>query len=214
MRSELGISLGIFGTLLSLSSFFILRDNNLTALGIGIVIIGLTLISIKDEGDVSMIIEGGLANLELLLEDLDVSQKGYYFPNGNKVNVYVALNGKLSFPEPQGIITAQDGSSVLILHPPIYVIKDLNKSLDSLISEYVIERGLAEGVKVVKNGNVYALEVKNNKVYTPGRVKLVMGSCVSSIVASIIALKERKPCIVKEEKGDDKRFTALIEVLT
>jgi len=160
-----------------------------------------------------MIIEGGLANLELLLEDLDVSQKGYYFPNGNKVNVYIALNGKLSFPEPQGIITTQDGSSVLILHPPIYVIKDLNKSLDSLISEYVIERSLAEDVKVIKNGNVYALEVKGSKVYTPGRVKLVMGSCVSSIVASIIALKEGKPCIIKEEKGDDKRFTALIEVL-
>ncbi|WP_054837975.1 hypothetical protein [Sulfuracidifex metallicus] len=213
MRSELGISLGIFGTLLSLSSFFILRDDTLTALGIGIIIIGLTLISIRDEGDISGIIEGGLANLELLLEDLDVSQKGYYFPNGNKV-FYVALNGKLSFPEPQGIITTQDGSSVLILHPPIYVIKDLNKSLDSLISEYVVEKGLAEGVKVVKNGSVYALEVKGSKVYTPGRVKLVMGSCVSSIVASIIALKEGKPCVIKEEKGDDKRFTALIEVLT
>ena len=77
----------------------------------------------------------------------------------------------------------------------------------------MIERSLAEDVKVVKNGNVYALEVKGSKVYTPGRVKLVMGSCVSSIVASIIALKEGKPCIIKEEKGDDKRFTALIEVL-
>jgi hypothetical protein len=77
----------------------------------------------------------------------------------------------------------------------------------------VIERSLAEDVKVVKNGNVYVLEVKGSKVYTPGRVKLVMGSCVSSIVASIIALKEGKPCIIKEEKGDDKRFTALIEVL-
>ena len=123
MRSELGISLGIFGTLLSLSSSFILRDDTLTALGIGIVIIGLTLISIRDEGDISRIIEGGLANLELLLEDLDVSQKGYYFPNGNKVNVYVALNGKLSFPEPQGIITTQDGSSVLILHPLFTLLK-------------------------------------------------------------------------------------------
>ncbi|MCI4409234.1 MAG: hypothetical protein JHC26_09090 [Thermofilum sp.] len=206
--------MGIFGTLLSLSSFFILRDNTLTALGIGIVIIGLTLIYIRDEVDLSAIIEGGLANLELLLEDLDVSQRGYYFPNGNKVYVYVALNGKLSFPEPQGVITTQGGSSVLVLHPPIYFIKDLNKSLDSLINEYVIERSLAEDVKVVKNGNVYALEVKGSKVYTPGRVKLVMGSCVSSIVASIIALKEGKPCVIKEEKGDDKRSTALIEVLS
>jgi len=54
LRSELGISLGIFGSLLSLSSFFILRDDTLTALGIGIVIIGLTLISVRDEGRISL----------------------------------------------------------------------------------------------------------------------------------------------------------------
>lgn len=214
MKNELGISLGIFGTLLSLSSFFVLRNDNLTALGIGIVIIGLTLVSMRDEADISNIIEGGLANLELLLEDLDVSQRGFYFPNGNKVYVYVPLNGKLLFTEPKGVITTQDGSSVLVLHPPIYFIKDLGKSLDSLVSEYVTERGLADGVKVVKNGNIYALEVKGNRVSTPGRVKLVMGSCVTSIVCSIIALKEGRPCVVKEERTDGKRITAVIEVVS
>jgi hypothetical protein len=116
LRSELGISLGVFGTLLSLTSFFILRDDTLTALGIGIVIIGLTLISIRDEGDVSMIIEGGLANLELLLEDLDVSQRGYYFPNGNKVNVYVALNGKIIVSGTSG--DHNDSRRLIRLNPP------------------------------------------------------------------------------------------------
>lgn len=214
MRNELGLSLGVFGTVLSLSSFLILGNDALTALGIGIVIVGLSLVSIKEGNDISYIIEGGLANLELLLEDLDISRKGYYYPRGNKVMVYVPLNGNLSFPEPKGVVTSLDGSSVLTLYPPVFFIQDLNKSLDSLINEYVVEKGLADSAKVVKNGNVYALEIKGNRVYTPGRVKLVMGSSVVSVVASIIALKEGKPCFVKEERGDGKRIIASIEVLS
>lgn len=200
--------------MLSLASFFVLGSDTLTALGIGIVVVGLTLVAVKEGGETVTIIEGGLANLELLLEDLDVSQRGYYFPRGDRVNVYVPLSGKAEFPEPEGVITVKDGSSVLVLYPPVYVVKDLGKSIDSLVEEYVVERGLADSVKVVKTGNAYVVEVKGNKVRTPGRVKLVMGSCVTSVVASLIALKERRPCFVREERGNEERYTAVVEVVT
>ncbi len=90
-----GITLASFGALFSLLSYALIYSIPLIALGIGALILGLSIaitpVSPMPKRAVRALIEGSLMNLEALLEELDMSNKGYYVLGGTGRFTFTSL---------------------------------------------------------------------------------------------------------------------------
>jgi len=143
----LGYALVAFGAAVAVFFWFIMDNVPLTALGIGMAVVGsslaITPLSPMPSATVRRMLEGSLVNIEALLEELGASRKGYYVPKADgSVQVYVPMgknasddgdgddndndndndNGRGKAPPLdapiEGLITKVDGRQFLVIFPP------------------------------------------------------------------------------------------------
>jgi len=110
----LGYALVAFGAAVAAFFWFIMDNVPLTALGIGMAVVGsslaITPLSPLPSATVRRMLEGSLLNIEALLEELGASTKGYYVPKADgSVQVYVPM-GKGSAASAAGSASARAGA--------------------------------------------------------------------------------------------------------
>jgi|GEM_PF-1225103 len=111
----LGYAFVAFGAAVAAFFWFIMDNVPLTALGIGMAVVGsslaITPLSPVPSATVRRMLEGSLLNIEALLEELGASLKGYYVPKADgSVQVYVPM-GKGSAASVAGSASASTSAN-------------------------------------------------------------------------------------------------------
>lgn len=223
--SAFGAALASFGVPFSLFSYFLLSNVPMTALGIGITILGLSILMTPTEpvpkGAVRAILEGSVLAIEALLEEADASSPGYYVAcDDGRVYALVPLARDAGPPPttpPKGLVTSVGGEPYLALPPPAselinYV--NLPGDLDSAIGEILVDiTELCESVKVAR-GDVVAVEIKGPRSSVgAARFRRVLGSLEASVAASTAAAVLRLPVRVSSEVDEGRVKRVALEVI-
>ncbi|MEM3070949.1 MAG: hypothetical protein QW638_08665 [Candidatus Bathyarchaeia archaeon] len=220
--NALGATLASFGAFLALASHLIISNIPLTALGIGILILGLSMFLTPTEPipkkAVRSLLEGSALSLEALLEEFDATNRGYYIQHEDgRIYVQIPLandRGPIN-PNPStgSIITEKDGEPYLIVLPPASELVrtgGLPESLEAALTEALVEvTELCESVEVAV-GEGINLRVRGARGWLgAGRFKRVLGSQEASLAACIAAATLKQPIRVvsEEDEGRGRRIT-------
>jgi len=222
-----GMGLLVFSIPFTAFAFFLLNNIPLTALGIGFLVLSisilLTPIHAIPPHAVRAMLEGSVLGLEAILEEFDVLERGYYVraPDG-RVYVYVPIRDENKPPhiisEPAGLIHKEGKYEYLVLVPPA---SELIKSpeLSGISMESALNYVLIDLLEVADSVEVIAdsfISVKLRKVksqVSAGRFKMVFGSLEASIAACISASIFGITRVVNEiVEGDDRII--VLEVLS
>lgn len=224
-----GIGLTVFGTIFAFSAYVLLANVPLTALGVGLAILGLTILITPQhplpKETVQVFIRSSCENLETLFEATGAFMKATYFPSNGKVYAYVPVTREQNIVMEDvvrnvGNFIIKSGRSLgLIIAPPA---SDLFRntsseglSFDALVSDLLVDSSeVVESVKVIESDSIIVLETFGSRVDTNfSRFKLVMGSLPTSIAAQAAALKFLKPVQVLDESFEGKRIISRLKVL-
>jgi len=229
----LGIGLTTFGVVFSIGAYFLLSSIPLTALGIGITILGITTLLTPSQPipkeTIADLIKSSCDNIESILEATGAFIKAIYIPSSNeKVYAYIPLVANPHIPPPKEVsqyldkVVVKHGRSVgIVITPPGFELKKLNVSqegsrdLESLVEQILVDlSGIAEGIKLLEEGNSIILEVRRPRVNVDyPRFNLVMGSLPSCMAAQAIALALSTPIQIGEEKQEKDRIVTRFQVL-
>lgn len=210
-----GYALTAAGALSALFFWFVAGSVPLTALGIGIAVLGssvaITPLSPVPPANVRRALEGSLANIEALLEEMDVRSRGYYVPQPDgSVQAFVPLDVDAP-PEPgtapEGFITISSGRRYLVIFPPgSFMMKNASEGTpadaEGAASEILVDAaGLADSVRATEDGSTVTIEINSPKAKaSPGRVKRTLGSLEAGVAAAAVAAtKGRAVRIASEE---------------
>lgn len=221
-----GVSLLVFSIPFIFFASFLLNNTPLTALGIGFLVLSvsilLTPVRTIPPHAVRALLEGSALSLEAILEEFNISERGYYAlsPDG-RVYVYVPIRGEVKPPnlvsEPTGLIYKEGKFEYLVLVPPA---SELVKSpdlagmdLESALNYIFVDlMEVADSVEVITNDLVSIKLRKVRSQVSAGRFKTVFGSLEASIAGCILANLLGITRVMSEaEEGDDKII--ILEVL-
>lgn len=227
----LGSCVSVFGAVFSLTSYLLIGSVPLTAMGIGLVIVGiawaLTPPNPLPREVVKNLVRSSCSNIEVLLEALGANEKAVYVPvkDGREVVAYVPIRkaGALTLEDiakSEGrIVVNRGGSFGVIVTPPKVSLSNPHPSAESLdvhsmLEHVLVESEVATSVKSVAKGNMIIVEVKGLRIdINYPRFRNVMGSLPSSIAAQAVALAASKPAQVTLEKRDKNRLIIHVRVL-
>jgi len=217
------IGLILFSIPFTIISHLILLNTPLTALGIGMLILGvsilLTPINPIPSSTVRSLLEGSVLSLEAILEGFNTSSKGYYILHDDgRVYVYIPLTGQFKPPTsktPPKSIFVEDGEAVYLVLPPpaselarFEGISDMN--VEDAISHILVDVAeLTSSVNIATSEGI-VLELKGLRSHVAaGRFRRVFGSLEASIAACIAASILKRPIYVESEfeEEDLKRIT-------
>jgi hypothetical protein len=221
-----GITLCLFGVIITPVGYFIVDSLTITAFGISSLMIGFTAIalsysrpSISPEAS-ELMLRAGLENTAALLEEIGVQGQAVYLPSSmgdDGVNVLVPLNSKIYFKElrkkiPRRLIvqygTTNDSFGIAITTPGGIALRyfqehhgltdeDLQSRLTSIL---VGAFDLAGAVQVTETEE--ELYVKVHKPIM-GHEKIwyyeILGSPLASIVASVVSDYIDNPVMITNE---------------
>ncbi len=220
--SVFATGLTVFASLLALWSYLVFRNIPLTALGIGLIILGISLLLTPihpiPPHAVRALLEGATLNIEALLEELNISNKGYYVKaSDGRVYVFIPVGRDGGPPhevfEVKGLLAKCGESRYLVVVPPSSEILKVGEVLNARFEEalnYVLVdlTELAESVEVSVGEKVVVKIVKPRGHLTSLRFRNVLGSLEASITASILANSHGIVRIVDEvDKGGQKIIT-------
>jgi len=195
------LGLLIFSIPFTIASYIILSNIPLTALGIGLMILASSILLTPLESipprAIRAMLEGSILSLEAILEEFDISRRGYYVrAEDGRVYLYVPLSEDGRPPtkrvEPSGLIHEEGDSRYLILIPPaselIKIPEISGMSLDSALTYMLVDlMEVADSIEVMSDGFI-TVRLKNVKSHvTAGRFKSVFGSLEASIAACLTA---------------------------
>lgn len=228
-----GYGLAALGAGLAGFSWYLLQSTPMTALGIGIAVvgasIGITPTAPVPSKAVRKLLEGSMLNIEAILEDTGATNRGYYVPataQGKKsggeseeeedkgmVRIFVPLGDDSVVPsrwEARGLVSVIDGREYLVLHPPGALLlrnEELSGDLESLLHAFLVEEtGLVESVSASEEaGGSVAVEFRRPRARAvSGRVRKVMGSLESGIAAAVVASARGKVARVASEEDSER----------
>ncbi|MEN3052308.1 MAG: hypothetical protein ABC606_00725 [Candidatus Methanosuratincola petrocarbonis] len=228
-----GYGLAALGAGLAGFSWYLLQSTPMTALGIGIAVvgasIGITPTAPVPSKAVRKLLEGSMLNIEAILEDTGATNRGYYVPataegkkgaagggeeDGGMVRVFVPLGDDASVVpsrwEARGLVSVIDGREYLVLHPPGALLlrnEELSGDLESLLHTFLVEEtGLVESVSASEEaGGSVAVEFRKPRARAvSGRVGKMLGSLESGIAAAVIASARGKVARVASEEDSEK----------
>lgn len=219
----LGLAIAFFGLALSLSAHILLGNIPLTAMGIGLAIVGvawaLTPSHPLPRKTVLDIIESSCDNIEALLEFLGATRKAIYLPLAAEARVmaYVPLAGAkdaegLSLKEVAddvGKIVVRRGEviGVFIAPPKVKFLggnpgfEDSGGNIESLLDYVFVDSEIAESVRVARSEDGLVIEVCKVRVNVNyPRFNVVLGSLPSCLAAQVVAAALSRPVQVVSEK--------------
>ncbi|MBC7090492.1 MAG: hypothetical protein H5T50_01060 [Nitrososphaeria archaeon] len=225
----LGIGLTVFSPIFATLSYILLSNIPLTALGIGLTVLGLTILLTPQhpvpKETVQTFIRSSCENLETLLEATGAFMKATYFPSNGKVYAYIPVTREQNIVMEDvvknvGNLISKSGRSLgLIIVPPASEL--LKNSVgegagyDAVASEILVEASeVVESVKVVESDSTIVLEIFRPRVdINFSRFRTVMGSLPTSIAAQAAAIKYSKPVQVLDESFEGNRIISRLKVL-
>lgn len=230
----LGLTIAFFGLILGLGAYILLENVALTAMGIGLVIVGvawaLTPVHPIPRKAILEIVESSCSNIEGLLEFIGATGRAVYLPStaDGRVVAYVSLagSGNLSLravaDNAGRVIVRQGGSLGVIITPPRVELISGNLGFDAggenikSLLEYVLVEGsgVAESVRAVRSGNEFVIDVYKVRVdVNHPRFKAVMGSLPSCLAAQAVAAAFSSPVQVVDERRDGDRLIVHLRLL-
>ncbi|MEM2025226.1 MAG: hypothetical protein QXW94_02930 [Desulfurococcaceae archaeon] len=224
-----GSALALFGLVLALGSYLLLGSVPLTALGIGMVVVGaawaLTPVQPVPERSVAELVESSCSNVEAFLELLGASGRAVYVPSRVGVVAYVPLNGSsapLSYvaENPDKPVARVGGSLGVVVVPPRPRLVSHNPGppegdLESALRQVMVEEsGVAESVRAVVSGDAVVVEVRRPRIEVGHpRFRLVMGSLASCIAAQAVAAATSRPVTIVDESREGDRLVTRLRLL-
>ncbi|RLF99009.1 MAG: hypothetical protein DRN49_04990, partial [Thaumarchaeota archaeon] len=160
------LGLLIFSIPFTVTSCIILSNIPLTALGIGLIILASSILltplqSIPPKA-IRAMLEGSILSLEAILEEFDISRRGYYVrADDGRVYLYVPLREDGGPPtervEPSGLIHEEGNSRYLVLIPPaselVKIPEISGMSLESALTYMLVDlMEVADSIEVMSDG--------------------------------------------------------------
>jgi hypothetical protein len=225
-----GIGLSTFGTILALGSYILLQNIPLTAMGIGIIVIGiawaLTPPNPTPKKALLDLVKTSCSNIEALLEATGATNKAIYIPTkDNQVIAYIPLkNGDnitlQTIAENNSKILIKQGKTLgIAIIPPNTGLKTPNTetelNIDTQLDNILIETlEIAENIKTAKSENTIIVQIHKPKIDIDyPRFKIIMGSLPSSLTAQAIATATSRPVKIIQEKIQKNTLTIQLKLL-
>ena len=234
---SIGLSLTLFGLIFTYGAYLILKNIPLTALGIGITIIGaawaLTPPSpIPKEATINMI-KSSCRNIEALLEATGASSKAIYLPTEEETGTiaYIPLKntGKTTLNEIKEkhgrTLIRRGGDLGIIIYPPKPEYRkptsnnpnpsgesagELKAELTRLTDEWEI----AESIRAAQSDDRIVIEINRPKINVEyPRFKTVLGSLPSCLAAQYVAASTSRPVQIEREENHGNRIIAYLRLL-
>lgn len=219
----LGAGLTVFASVLTIWSYLFFRNIPLTALGIGLTILGISILLTPTNPipphAVRALLEGATLNIEALLEELNITNKGYYV-KGVDGRVYVLIPiGRDSGPptgefEVKGLVAKTHDKKYLVVVPPsseVTISQELSEAgFDDALNYLLVDlTELAESVET-SHGEYVVVKIKKLKSHlTSWRFRNVLGSLEASMAASLLAKTYGVARIVNEVDVKNDRIITL-----
>ena len=196
-----GAGLTVFSTVLTIWSYLFLSNIPLTALGVGLIVLGVSFILTPTHPipphTVRALLEGATLNIEAILEELNISNRGYYVRAADdRVYVLIPIGRDAGPPsrefEVKGLIAKNHDRRYLLVIPPsseIIQVEEVSRAgfNDALSYVLVDLTELAESVET-SSGERFIVRVKKPRGHlTSLRFRNVLGSLEASIAASLLA---------------------------
>jgi len=225
-----GIGLSTFGTILALGSYILLQNIPLTAMGIGIIVIGiawaLTPPNPTPKKALLNLVKTSCSNIEALLEAIGATNKAIYIPTkDNHVIAYVPLkNGDditfQTIAENNNKILINQGKTLgIVIIPPNTGLKTSNPetelNIDTQIDNILIETlEIAENIKTARSEDTIIVQVHKPQIDIDyPRFKIIMGSLPAALIAQAIATATLRPVKIIQEKNTKNTLTIQLKLL-
>jgi len=224
----LGIALTVFGYTFTIYSEWILSDVTLTALGLSIIILGVTLFFIPSNPipsqQIRAMLEGSLINIEALLEEFDVLGKAVYLPPiDDRGNVFIPIEEAYIclYPEkiPIRMLTSSPDKPGLLVFPPGSEVVRLSLLPEDIGLEdalnYILVDVLeaANNVKIVLEMEEIVVEITEPRSMSDfPRVNHSLGSVTVSVTGSILAQIVGSPIYFDREEITKKKIIAFFNI--
>lgn len=226
-----GLSLMLYGAVFSLGAYYMLGNVPLTALGIGLAVLGaawaLTPPNPLPKTSILSLVKSSCGNIEALLESLGAAERAVYLPlKDGRVIAYVPIRkGEAASlrevaEQADKIVIHRGGSLGVALNAPKislgnpHPVDSQTLDVNSLLDYALVESEVASSVKAVVEEDAAALMIEKPKVDVDyARFRLVLGSLPSSIAAQTLALALSKPVQIIEEKPSGDRLIVRMKVL-
>jgi len=225
-----GLFLAIFGATLSIGSYLILDNLPLTAMGIGLVVVGtawaMTPPTSPPKETVAYLVKSSCSNIEALLEAVGAAEKAVYVPvkSGVEVIAYVPLRraGNLTIEEVAEnagkMLISRGGSLGIVVSPPRIefgnpVLVDRH-DVEGILEYVLVDSEVASSVRAVEVEDGMLVEVYNPRLDTGfPRFRAVIGSLPSCVAAQAVATGLSKPIQIADERHEGNRLIVRLRVL-
>ena len=235
-----GLGLLVAGSLVSLSSYFILLLTWLTALGISMLILSFILLALgrtipKLSPEVStLLFETGIDNIASIVEELGIRAKAIYLPSSltnGRSQALIPLHSNPSLPTitkalPQrlivryganpddvGLLVTTIGTTVVSMleSRPAPTSTELESALTSLFRGIL---GVADGARVTYRENHIGVEIHNPRIENKTTwFHQCLGGPLASVVASVAAEAWNRPVTISQEEHHKGKCSIELEVL-
>ncbi|MGD0804219.1 MAG: hypothetical protein ABSA11_09120 [Candidatus Bathyarchaeia archaeon] len=235
-RIDAYVSVGLgfvgFGAPLAAYCYWIVHIVPLTALGLALVVLGVSVVLIPQNPVPTSVVRGmvedACANVEAELEQFDAREKAWYLPpRDGCVLCFVPLVADVkpavvqaASRAPVKMLTESMGVPGLMVFPPGSKILrssqlDGDAGLeDAMINVLVDYLEGAESVKVIKEGSRVNVFIKKTRLQTDfSRFNYVLGSITVSVLGCVAAQVLNVPVRVLDERTEGRNLSAIFEVL-
>ncbi|MCQ5341315.1 MAG: hypothetical protein NO483_06405 [Candidatus Methanomethylicia archaeon] len=223
-----GLFLAIFGVFFSIGSYFILMNIPLTALGIGISILGIAWAMIPSNPiprkSTASLIKSSCSNIEVLLEALGLFERAIYIPINGKIIAYIPIKKSeeitlSEIKESTSKFIFKNGKNLGVIIIPPWISNPISNpipetNLDGILEYALLDSEIASSVTVVKNEDNIVIEIKGLKIDIDySRFKIVMGSLPACIAAQAIALALSRPIKIISERKENNKLIVQLRIL-
>jgi hypothetical protein len=226
----IGLCLVVFGVLFGTTSYFVLGNVPLTALGMGLAVLGAAWAMIPSNPlpreTAASLIKSSCNNIEAILEASGAVERAVYIPlrPQKRVVAYVPLKraGQVTLSEiaenAGKAVFKRGGSLGVIVVPPRVEISNPHSTgelnIDVLLEQALVESEVVSSARVLRAGDLVEVEVRGLKVdIDHPRFRAVMGSLPACIVAQVVALALSKPVRVADEEQRNDRLIVRLRAL-
>jgi hypothetical protein len=228
----LGLIFAVFGVPLAFFSWFVLLNTPLTALGLGCVVLGATLVLVPSSPvpreTVRAMVEGACVGVEAMLEEFDARLPCVYLPpREGRVCAYAPLSMNPGYEgvaaamrAPLRVLSDAGGGRALMVFPPGSEIvrisglgeeSGIDEALGYVLVDFLEE---VEGVKAVREGDRVLVEMVGGRVETGfPRYRMVLGSLPTSVAGCVLSATLGKPVAFMDEEASGKTLSATFRVL-
>jgi hypothetical protein len=226
----LGIVLIIIGILFAQYSYWILKNISLSAFGLSIIMIAITMIFLANDSYSSEIIkslvEGNCENIETQLNLFEAKERGIYLPpKENKVFAYIPINNRILKSEslkmidfsPNTIKSASKTNGIIIYLPLSHILLNSvnEKSIEEALINILIEQfKIIQSINVIESNNKIIVKMRGCKIENYQlKIKQILGSFNTMISGSVISYIKNKPLILIDENIENKNIITTFEVI-